>query len=178
MVPFLSILAGMGIYQCYLSIKKFRLLPQVLSILSICLLYLFFISQFLYQYFFQFAIYGGDSWFSSSREIAEVIKSEQANHRQVMMGIKEKIILLKLGIFLPIKPADMRVLWNQDGKGEASSISFHRDCLLRGQGNPYDLMSTNSAYIVSQDCYTNTDPTKKVTSVLNGQEVIWKVYEK
>jgi len=177
MLPFLSMLIGCGIY---VVINKLRAISKRYSFLLLwffALTYLFFIAQFLYQYFFRYNIYGAEAMFQSSRDVTEYVAKEHDKYKQVLI-VNNGGLLWQYALFNRENPNKIQSAYRTK---QIDNIKFIENC-IKTYGKPFDpktYLPPNTMYVIPSDCYKKTasEPIRSIIQVGEPLHAIWDIYQ-
>lgn len=173
MVPFLSIIAGVGAYAIYSSLRKKGMKGKVLIAAAI-FLYALFVTRFLYQYYYQFNTFGGEFWNSSSRELSEYINKNSSQYKNIFVVTSEDKVFFQYAFRSRAKPSDIQTAWKKDWPVKIGNVTFSNSCLKEA-----DLLrlSGKTLYISHPDCEMPIKEIYTITDSLEPLRVIWKIYD-
>ncbi len=175
MLPFLSIIVGVGIYSLIASFKnKFY---TNIFIGFIVIVYIFCFTRFLYQYAFAFSTYGGEFWNKSNRQVSEYIISNKVKYQTIKVFSANNKTLLQYAMFSKADPGQFKNAWERKGLKQLGGITFDDDC-PPSSDNLKTMMPKNSIFIVNASCLTKENTDKTIVDSLEPLRIIWNIYEK
>lgn len=176
--PFFSIIIGCGIYYFFTQIKFHHRLIRLIFFGLFCVLYLFLISEYLYQYYYRYSIYGAESWFYSSREVVELVGKQKKNYKNIYVA--DAGLLLQYAVFNKSDPSIVRKLYRANPPLKIENIVFMATCIDTGKDlfSPQKYLPASTLYIVHADCHKETKPMKTFVQQGEPLRTIWKVYER
>lgn len=175
MVPFLSLLVGLGIMSVISSIGRLPSIIKKLATFSFFALYFFLLTSYLYQYHFRYSIYGAESWFRSSRELSTFIKESQKNYSEVIIVEPSSMFILQYGFFAKIDPREIQEIWGKPMPKKLGNITFLRGC-YENQNSPTSFLAAKTLYIVPEGCHKKYIPFATIKDFGEPLRVIWKIY--
>lgn len=173
MIPFLSILVGAGIDAIREHLKTTT--KKQIFILSLGIVYAFFIVNYLYQYYYRYPIYGAQAWMRDRREISALIQQKSHLYSHIFVASSEKDLLMQYGIVGQIDPTLIQAAWQHGSVVGSVQFGFH--CLLDKDGKFIEKLPPHSLYIAPGTCNNTVSSQGNIKNVMNPSEVLWKVYE-
>jgi hypothetical protein len=173
MIPFLSMITGIGIYTLFdhKIFSKFKY--STVGVVS--LIYIFLISSYLYQYYTRYSIYGAEAYMNDKKQLAIFISQNKTKYDKVYVATGEKIFLAQYGIFGQINPTLIQKAWQED-KSIVENVNFNFSCIADKNGKFIDKLPEKSLYIVPASCNQSVAPSIQIKNLETG-ETIWKIYE-
>jgi len=183
MLPFLAMIVGGGFYFFLIRVKEIHKKRPFFISLSLALfsiVYLFFISDYLYHYYFRYPLYSSESWLRSRREVAELIGREKGNYEQVYLT-NAGDLLIQYAIFNQVEPKLIQAAYQSESP-QVENVYFIGDCLETNKEpfNPQTHLPPNTLYITHEACHeeTTTEPIGLIKEVGEPLHVVWKIYER
>ena len=173
-IPFLSFFVGAGLYEMCRIFLRMKKIMKIVAIGILIIIYGFFVSMYLYSYYFQFATYGGEFWNQSSRTIAEYIHSQQPKYTKIYITTTDKEFFLQYGFFTKAPISQIQQLW-QGKVSHAGNVYFVSDCPTLKR--TVDQNQKHVLFITTPNCYSNKTPIKTVADTIEPLRVIWQTYE-
>lgn len=179
LLPFLSIVVGCGIYYLLFSLKKLNTIIKVLIVISFISWYCFLVVEYLYQYHFRYNIYGAESWFRSSRDLAEYIGNNKEEFRNIYVVNPGNMFLFQYGIYNKIRPEVIQKAWNSQSPKKIENVWFISDCIdtHREFFDPEKYLAKNVIYITPGKCHQELIPKNTIKDSGEPLRIIWKIYE-
>jgi 4-amino-4-deoxy-L-arabinose transferase-like glycosyltransferase len=177
MLPFLSICTGCGIFYLTTIFHKNRMFKAGAIILSV--IYLYFISGYLYQYYFRYSIYGAQSWFRSSRDVVEYIDKVKSKYDSIQIVSTGGAILIQLAMFQKTDPLIIQKVYQNGMPKKIGNIYIINSCLDTHDKlfNPTDYLPARILHIVPDECYPKSFPYDTIRQVGEPIRIIWKIYK-
>ncbi|KKQ27043.1 MAG: hypothetical protein A3H17_02820 [Candidatus Levybacteria bacterium RIFCSPLOWO2_12_FULL_37_14] len=176
MLPFLSIIAGCGIYEICIKFREMKKTYSVVFISAFVLLYAFLILEYLYQYHYRYGIYGAEAWLRSSRDVSEYIAQEKDKYKQVYIA-NEGGLLMQYALFNREDPYSVQAAYKSK---ILKNIYFIGNCIDTGN-KPFDpkiYLPPSTLYVIP-DCYKEVavEPIKSIIQVGEPLHTVWKIYK-
>ncbi|KKQ37888.1 MAG: hypothetical protein US55_C0020G0003 [Candidatus Levybacteria bacterium GW2011_GWC2_37_7] len=176
MLPFLSIIAGCGIYEICIKFREMKKTYSVVFISAFVLLYAFLILEYLYQYHYRYGIYGAEAWLRSSRDVSEYIAQEKDKYKQVYIA-NEGGLLMQYALFNREDPYSVQAAYKSK---ILKNIYFIGNCIDTGN-KPFDpkiYLPPSTLYVIP-DCYKEVavEPIKSIIQVGEPLHAVWKIYK-
>ena len=176
MLPFLSIIAGCGIYEICIKFREMKKTYSVVFISAFVLLYAFLILEYLYQYHYRYGIYGAEAWLRSSRDVSEYIAQEKDKYKQVYIA-NEGGLLMQYALFNREDPYSVQAAYKSK---ILKNIYFIGNCIDTGN-KPFDpkiYLPPSTLYAIP-DCYKEVavEPIKSIIQVGEPLHTVWKIYK-
>lgn len=171
LVPFFAIAIGYGVFGFFNFLNNKAL--RRLAFIVVCLLYIMFVSKFLYQYYYQFNYYGGEYWNRSSRELSEYIIAEKDKYDQIIVGQATDRLLLQYSFFSHSDDLISKA-WINKWPAPVGKVIFSDSCLSR---EDYLSLSENDLYIANGVCEVVSENRTQISDHMEPQRVIWEIYD-
>ena len=176
MLPFLSIIAGCGIYEICIKFREMKKTYSVVFISAFVLLYAFLILEYLYQYHYRYGIYGAEAWLRSSRDVSEYIAQEKDKYKQVYIA-NEGGLLMQYALFNREDPYSVQAAYKSK---ILKNIYFIGNC-IDTSNKPFDpkiYLPPSTLYVIP-DCYKEVavEPIKSIIQVGEPLHTVWKIYK-
>lgn len=171
-IPFLTFFVALGLYASYEHIKNTKGKRLYLFVGIVGIIYFFFITKYLYNYYYQFSTFGGESWLQSSRELSEYVGGVHTKFDKVYIGRADKELVLQYAFFNKIGPLTMQQLWS--GKSmSVGNVIFINDCfnktLLHAPGK--------HLFLIPPNCNTTYITKHVITDAIESTQILWRIYE-
>lgn len=179
MVPFLSILVGLGIFQISQYARKHSKSFTVIGVGFLGISYLFLISSYLYQYYYRYSLYGSEAWMKNVRTVTTLIGKNTKNYNNIYVAYvasDQKIFLTQYGIFARIDPTLVQKAWRQKNP-VIGNVIFNYPCLIDNHGTFKGVIPSRSLYVIPGDCNMNVSPQIEIMDTVNPVQAKWKIYE-
>lgn len=180
MLPIFTLIIGYGIAELFDRFAKARSSLKLIFISISAIIYLTFFASFIFQYFFRYSIYGAESWFKSSRDLAEYAYSSSHKYERVIIARSGVMFLMQYGFYNNIEPKLIQLAWKQQGVKNVGNVQFITDCLKNKNGDKDNILQPDmgkTLYIVPDTCHNNLKPTKVIRQLGEPLKVLWKIYE-
>lgn len=178
MAAFLPILVAAGTLFLLNNSWLKRLKAAVVVVLIAGYSYIF--AGYLFDYYGRYALYGGEAWVKSLKDMSSLIIKEQNNYNKIIVGQASFGDFLQYAFYSKAHPSQVQQAWqNKVGEADQSfsldSASFVSKCLEdEKKGLPLFDDGGSVLYFVREDCAKLATP----SSVLRDyhRNTIWKVY--
>lgn len=179
LLPFISIVIGCGLSSFFKLIERLQRVPKAIIVVAFILIYTFLVGEYLYQYYFRYPVYGAESWFKSSRDLAEYVRKNKNDFQNILVA--GRVSILQYGLFNNINPEIIQKVWKTPLPKiiEIENVAFIGDCL--GEGKTYDpneSLPVKTLYIVPDACHPGATPSAMIKDLGEPLRTIWKIYEK
>lgn len=180
MLPFLCIMVGCGIYYFLDLLKKMPKIAGFVLLIIFVSTYAFLISEYLYQYYFRYNIYGAESWFGSTHELSDYIWGNKDKYKNIYVAGASNMFFLQYGIYNKIEPAEIQKSWKSKWPVKIGNVIFLSGCIDTEGKNykPGKFFSSNFLYIASGGCHKENPPIANIKDRGEPLRVIWKMYTK
>ncbi len=178
MLPILAVITGCGIYYFFQLLKRSKRILFV-SIASIFfLLYGFLVTEYLYQYYFRYSIYGAESWFTSNRDLATYIQKNKSKYQNITVITKGNMFLLQYSVYNKTDPKIIQSIWDKQGSKQIENILFTDGCIDTHDEvfTPEKYLKNSTLYIVPDECHKNSSPSDTIKELGEPLRTIWKIY--
>ncbi len=172
MIPFLSLIVGVGIYNIFGYKFSAKIKYVLFGITSI--FYIFLVSGYLYQYYTRYSIYGSEAWMLNRKQLAQFILSNKNRYTGVYLAWGEKIFLAQYGIFGQIDPNIIQKAWKEQNP-VVGNVHFNVPCLPDKNGEFTQKFAGKNLYIAPVTCNVGVSPQIEITNPQTN-ETIWKIY--
>lgn len=178
MIPFLCLLVGLGIIS-FTQIISIARKKQMMVIFVGC--YLFLVTSYLYQYHFRYSIYGAESWFRSSRELATLIRDNRDRYNRINVVDPGQMFILQYGVFANLEPEKIQETWetwNEKETRELENISFSSHCIDVEDEALVESLPPGILYVVPEikTCHKQATPSSVIKDYGEPLRTIWKIY--
>jgi hypothetical protein len=180
MLPMLSLIIGSGIFFFLQSLQSQK---SIVSKIVICIfigIYSFLITEYLYQYYFRYSVYGAEAWFRSSKDVAQLIGQQKAKFSTIYIADAGDMFILQYAIFNKIDPILIQQAWKQPPPKKIGNVIFLSEC-FKGGVDAYDpniMLPKKTMYIVPDTCHKSSSPIDRINDLGEPIRTIWKIYEK
>jgi hypothetical protein len=171
---FLSIIVACGIYFL-ISLVRNKKITTYLMTAAIIVLYVCFISSFLYQYYYRYPIYGAEAWYRSNRELAVSIKQNLTKYDEVVLVNGANIFTAQYGIFTGTDPKQIQKNWNSFPK-KIDNLTIIDNCFSSEELNRQISSRRKILYIAPPSCNADLPQEFTITDFGQPQKVIWQAY--
>lgn len=181
MLPFLSIIVGCGIYYFFSLLQRRKKVFRYFSIGLFVCVYTFLIAEYVYQYHFQYNIYGAEGWSRSNRDLAEYVGARKDNFQNIQIVAPNQMVMLQYSIFNKVNPKIIQDIWkSEDWPKHIGNVSFLQGCIdtHKVKFNPNEIFKEPTLYIVPTKCHDETSPVFVIRDIGEPERIIWKIYEK
>lgn len=176
MLPFLTMVIATGIIYFLSFLKRIDNQPIRKILLGVFFTWYFFLFlSYFYQYHFRYPVYGGESWFKSSRILAEKLMDYGKTKNKIIVANASPFEFLQYAFYSRLDPNIASKLYKSELPITIGLITFQNLCLNRGKGDPHKILAPNTIYITRETCHQEiladefiTDPQK--------ERIIWKIY--
>jgi len=171
----LVIYAGAGIYSLYYLTKSKFAKYTIYSVLII--VYLYFISGYLTQYYFDWPRYGADFYSKDIQDVVKIISQEKSTSSKVVIAGFNYVSFLHYAFSNRISPAIVQARKKQD-LIQLGNIQFYSNCKINTDNYPHSKFT----FIISSHCinkdsiFYNYLPISKVTD--KDRNARWLIYKK
>lgn len=175
LTSFLSIPVGVGLYVVFEMLSHLSQRNRLIGIFSIVLLYIFFISRFFYQYYYQFNVFGGEYWNRSSRDLSEFVIHNSSKYDHVVVATGEDKVLLQYAFFSHANAKEFQKAWQTKWPANLGNVTFANNCPSIAD---FPKIGKNKVlYITPDSCIIPFKSTAKIVDSMEPLRVIWKIYE-
>ena len=166
MLPFLSILVGLGIYYFTILIKNKNKFFKLSLQLSLIIIYVLLIASYAYQYFFRYSIYGNKYWMSSQMDLVKYLAQEKNKYKNVIVMGDSGGLILYYGLFNKISPNIIQKAYAEKFPKKLFNITFIEKC-PEGKNGSFDppLLPKNTLLAATASCFEKSKqvPFKSIT---------------
>lgn len=180
MLPFLSIIAGCGIYEFFSQIKRMKKILYYASAAIFIFLYVFLVTEYLYQFYFRYSIYASEAWFHSTKDVAAYIEEQKGNYAEILI-VDSGGIIMPYALYNKVHPLLAQAAHASGFPKKIENVSIIKSC-INTHGEKFDPKKhvlSNRLYIAPADCHKETEKSPIYTIVEVGEPLhtIWKMYE-
>lgn len=172
--PFLSILVGTGLSIFYKLTNGIQIYKLGLRILVI-LFYIFFVTRFLYQYYYQLNSYGKEYWNGSSKMLSEYIIKNQSRFDNIIVANVEDKVILQYALASRADPYELQRAWKKNWPLRLGRVIFKNSCYMDSE--LFSLLPPHTLYIVPGSCHEKLVSNGSISDSLEPLRTIWKFYE-
>jgi 4-amino-4-deoxy-L-arabinose transferase-like glycosyltransferase len=174
MIPFLSILIGLGIYSCWGALTRKKKLYGIFYIFGLSIIYMLFVGRFLYQYYYQFNLYGGEFWNVSSRQLSEYISKNDSQYDKIIVESGIGRLFLQYAFFSKANAYEVQKAWYDKWPAILGKVTFVDSC-----GSVQDLASKHIGkilYAIPTDCEIKANQVGEISDPMEFARKIWRFY--
>lgn len=170
--------AGGVLYGIKLMTNK---LARTFMILLICMLYIYALGSYLYDYYGRYAHQGAEGWAKSIKDISLLAQQESNNADMVILGKTSFGDLVEYAFWNRIDPLFVQETWkNRRTEPPAhfliGTILYRDSCLNQNDLRELVLKKQkNIYYITTHSCHKAATPSRKIEDFFGNP--IWKTYE-
>lgn len=179
MLPFLSIIAGCGIYAFFGQIKRMKKILYYISATIFIFLYGFLVTGYLYQFYFRYSVYASEAWFHSTKEVAAYIREQKDNYAEILI-VDSGGIIMPYALYNKVDPLLAQAAHESDFPKRIENVSIIKNCINthKEKLDPQKYMPTNSLYIAPADCHKEATerPIHTIVEVGEPLHVVWEIY--
>lgn len=182
MLLFLTILVGCGLFELATKLKKLRkrkvLYYSFMALFSF--IYLFLLSEYLYQFYYRYKTYSAESWLRSKRDIVQFIGKEKNNYQNIYIT-NAGGLFIQYAIFNRLHPKIIQEAYKQN-LPQVENVSFIEGCIKTDARlfDPNIHLPANTLYITHESCHKDSEvkPFKTIAEVGEPLHIIWKIYRR
>ncbi len=178
----LSITTGFGLFIFINFIKTQKLINRNIIYFSLFIVYLIFVSKFIFSYYFQMNYFGSEYFDGSSRTLSLLIEKNYSKYSHFYVVTSDDHVILQYAFWNKINPEIIQKLWPFKEKDiTIGKTTFLNSCFGNSIDSPYKVMPKNSMYIVyvlDGSCYNKPYPGPKIVDPMEPLRTIYNVYEK
>ena len=177
MTPFLAIIAGYGLFYVLTQIRTWSRRFFLPLCMGIMVLYGFFVLSYFYQYFFRFAIYDAESWFTSSRDVVRYVLAHKNEYDRVLI-VNPGDLLIQYAFYDNLNPDITRRQYTKESPKQMGNVSLIGGCYDPKVGAfvPLQAYPKRTLYIVPEKCHKETPATEVIRQIGEPLRIIWKIY--
>lgn len=179
LLPFLSIITGMGIFYFTGLISKYKYSVRLTIYGLLIATYIVLISGYVYQYFFRYSVYGDKYWNSSKIDLVTYLKNEKDNYDKIIVAGDSNGLVLYYAFYNKLSPEITQKVLLSDTK-IIDNIEFIKECIGKKSGfDPEKNLPENTLYVTESNCYEDLEiiPYKVITWRDFSIHVDYKVYK-
>ncbi|MEK7517264.1 MAG: glycosyltransferase family 39 protein [Patescibacteria group bacterium] len=164
----------------FLLNNPFLIKFKTIIIATVILTYVYLLGSYLFDYYGRYALYGGEAWVKSLKDLSLLITENKKTHDKIIVGQTSFGDLIQYAFYTKIKPSDVQNAWQkrQADIGESFSIDnviFTTRCLDNKTGGLPALREYKSVlYVVRDDCAKMATPSALIKDYPGN--TIWKIY--
>ncbi len=182
LLPILAIFTGTGIY---IFVKKITLLDKKvikkIFLLLFGLTYVFFIGEYLYQYYFRYSIYGAENWFKSSKDVSEYVLQNKDKFKKVLI-VNPGDLIIQYAFYASMNQSVAQKAYTSHTPKQIGGNVFLIDGCIDTHNKIFDpniYLNPQTLYIVPDGCFPNsTKPADTITQSGEPLRTIWKIYQR
>jgi 4-amino-4-deoxy-L-arabinose transferase-like glycosyltransferase len=173
MLPWLSVFISFGILSLVEQARNKFIRYSILTTIS--LIYLYFVSGYITQYYFEWSRYGAKYYSNAIKDVITLISSEKYLNRNILISNVNDTFILQYAFYNRINPAEIQS-WFARNNPMLTFRSIHiiPSCLGKKDEDPRKSLNQNTLYITSPSCYLEI-PDKIIYSPDHEQQ--WYIYE-
>jgi hypothetical protein len=180
MLPILSLIIGSGIFYFLQSLRSKKGILSKIVIGIFIGIYAFLITEYLYQYYFRYSVYGAEAWFRSSKDVSQLIGQQKTKFSTIYIADADTMFILQYAVFNKIDPIIIQQVLKQPFPKKIGNVFFLSEC-FKGGVDSYDSnieLPKKTMYIVPDICHKSSSPTHRINDLGEAIRTIWKIYEK
>jgi hypothetical protein len=177
MLPIILIFTALGLYYVIKKIFKLRKVYKITFILLLLLLYSFLFSEYFYQYYFRWPVYGAEAWSASTRDLVSFVAKNTNKYKNIYVGSSYHNFLIQYATLEKVDPKLVQKIWNENSI-KLGNIIMLRTCLHDSYGKVEEFLPKSSLYISSfSDCHYTSTPSGKIVDRGEPLHTIWNIYK-
>src|SRR5260221_2130106 len=152
---------------------------KIIILSTFVIFYSFLFSEYLYQYYFRWTVYGAETWGASDRDVVKVINDNKNLYTNIYItNTANKNFLLQYAMFSQTDPTIVQRSWNQNTI-TIDNITMLQECLNNGKGDTRTFLPKHTLYVSSDiKCHYSNLPSLKIYDRGEILRTIWNIYEK
>jgi len=177
MLPIILTIIAYGINYLLEVISKRKVGFKYIILTILVLVYAFLISEYLYQYYFRWPIYGAEAWGKSYRDLVYLIDSKKTEFKNIYVSNTTNELLLQYAILNRTDPKIVQKVWNGNPL-RISNITMFPSCLDNRAGSISSFLPKNTLLVAPYgECIYADSPTEKIVDAGEPLHTIWNIYE-
>ncbi|MFH0864149.1 MAG: glycosyltransferase family 39 protein [Candidatus Gottesmanbacteria bacterium] len=173
MLPFLMIFIACGISYLFSLVKN-----KNLVFLFLFCSYLFSITLFSYEYFFQFPVYGAEGWLKSANDMTKFITQNEQKYKNIYIADINEMEIFHYAIYTQADFSVIQKAWLSTYPKRLGKITLYKQCFNKGLGNPLDYLPKSTLYFVKKECFIDSPETYSINNFGDPIQIVWKIYVK
>lgn len=144
------------------------------------LVYTYVMGSYLFDYYGRYALYGGEAWAKSLKDLSLTIAENKNKYDKIIVGQASFGDLIQHAFYTKGKPSDVQKAWHKRHRGTGESFSidnviFMIPCLEnKTGGTPLFGEYKSVLYIVRDDCAKTATPSALIKDYPGN--TVWKIY--
>lgn len=153
---------------------------RIIFIAGLVASYMYVFGSYLFDYYGRYALYGGEAWAKSLKDISLLITDNKKKYDKIIIGQVSFGDLMQWAFYTNVNPSDVQKAWQQRKKGASESFSignvaFTAPCLENKTGGIPAFREYKSVlYIVHDDCAKTATPSGFIKDYPGN--TVWKIY--
>lgn len=177
MLPVLLVIISLGLYYLIEKILTFNKYYKAIFLSSLLIVYSFLFTEYFYQYFYRWPVYGAEAWNASTRDVVSYINSHKSAYKNIFISNSSTHFLIQYAMFSKIDPKLVQKIQNDDPI-RLGNITIFPICLHDGYGKIEDFLPKSSLYISSVSyCNYTSIPSARIVDKAEPLHKIWNIYE-
>lgn len=162
----LPILSAGGVLFLLRNVVVKQLGIIVIAVLVTSYMYVF--GSYLFDYYGRYALYGGEAWAKSLKDISFEIMKNRQKYNKIIIGTSSFGDVMQYAFYAKINPLEVQKAWQQRKKDEFSidNVTFISGCLADQEGSVL--------YIVHENCNRRIIPNSLIKDYSGN--TVWKIY--
>lgn len=153
---------------------------RILIIFILALTYTYLLGSYMFDYYGRYALYGGEAWAKSLKDISLLIADNKKKYDKIIVGQASFGDLIQYAFYTKVNPSDVQKAWRQRQKGANESLSidsatFTVACLENKTGGMPAFSEYKSVlYIIHDGCIKTATPSGFIKDYAGN--TVWKIY--
>lgn len=157
-------------------VKQLKIIFIVVLVTS----YMYVFGSYLFDYYGRYALYGGEAWAKSLKDISLTIIENKQKYNKIIVGQASFGDFIQYAFYAKINPSDVQKAWQQRAQHKNLSFSFKNIVFTAACfDNRKEVLSSfnklNLLYIVHQDCVNYATPSALIKDYPGN--TVWKIYD-
>lgn len=172
------ILSAAGVLYLLKKIATKQL--RIITIVVLATSYMYVFGGYLFDYYGRYALYGGEAWAKSLRDISLIIVQNKQKYNKIIVGTTSFGDLMQYAFYARVSPLAVQRAWSERDKDYRESFSIENVIFVQGCVNyrkeelPSFEKYRNVLYIVHENCHKFATPSGIIKDYPGN--TIWKVY--
>ena len=156
--------------------KRLKIIFIVLLVTS----YTYAFGSYLFDYYGRYALYGGEAWAKSLKDMSLLIADNKKKYDRIIIGQTSFGDFLQYAFYSKIDPIRVQDAWRERKKGReisfsADNVVFTQACFDNGkEGVPSFEEFRSVLYVVHEDCVNRAVPNAFIKDYFGNN--VWKIY--
>jgi 4-amino-4-deoxy-L-arabinose transferase-like glycosyltransferase len=178
MLPFLSIIAGLGMYMFIKKIFVYYKTWFFPVIVILTVFYGYLICSYVYQYHYRYSLYGAESFFQSNRDLAKYIIERSAFFKKILL-VDNGGFIHQYAFYGKLSPDDAHLLYTMPKPKSFKNLYFLDSCIDKeaSKSSILNLIDPGTSYIAPDYCNTNIKPTQVIREAGNPSRILRRIFE-